>query len=307
MAKGIDIYSGQHPNGAQINYAQAAEGLDFVIVKLTEAGGYVNPYAAMDLAGFKALGKRVAGYHFVRYGSTAQDQIAIINSHLNSVEFVWLDCEVADGATPQAYDAMLEQIVAGVGPKVGIYDNQSFSAFIQSGGFAETLPLWFADPSNTDPSRPRLITQTGQGPVPGIIGDVDYDEWDDASFALGWPAPAALAPAAIDPTPVTEPAAPVPQPEPVQPAPAPEPSPAPAPAAPWYQEVVDQMTEIKEGANGVEVKRLQGLLNAWGSSLAQDGVFGPLTLREVLAFQHEQKIAADGIVGPITWSRLLGV
>jgi hypothetical protein len=74
------------PNGAQINYpaafahlSQLSGGLQpFAIVKLTEVseqnGGlsiYVNPYAAADVAGFKAAGCAVAGYHFVHGNTTA--------------------------------------------------------------------------------------------------------------------------------------------------------------------------------------------------------------------------------------------
>ncbi len=192
--------------------------------------------------------------------------------------FVFLDCEVSDGASPQAYDAIVAAITAQLGPVVGDYGNASFLSWMAFGGFAQSRPLWFADRSNADPSRPRAITQAAQGAIVGVVGNVDIDTADEAGFALVWgPSSVQTAPVAA-PTPVASAPAPV--------AAAPAPDPAPAPAAPWYKEVISKMPEVSESTAGNPdaVKRAQGLLNAAGSSLVQDGIFGPKTLREVLAF-----------------------
>lgn len=343
--QGVDAASMQHPNGAQTNYQAAFTDLftrggnvqPFAIVKLTEVGKradgttwvYDNPFAQQDIAGYKAAGFAVAGYHFMHGNTTAQEQIAAILAHLDSVDFVWLDCEVSDGATAQAYDALLSAIVAGVGMRVGIYDNLSFSAFIAQGGFAESLPLWLADPSNSAPTRPRAITQIGQGNVAGIVGQVDLDVCEDSSFKVLWPSVSTVAPTptptvVVDPVnpaqPVIDAAPPAVTPEPVV---TPEPTPvvAPTPVEPTpvtvpQKGVNEMLPVINDTSTDTEsIKRIQGLLVANGHNLGTtgsrgdgiDGGFGPVTLREVLLFQHQSGITADGIVGAITWGKLLGI
>lgn len=62
---------------------------------------------------------------------------------------------------------------------------------------------------------------------------------------------------------------------------------------------------VQVGSTGTVVKTLQTDLNtltAWG--LAVDGVFGPLTLAAVRAFQAARGITVDGIVGPVTWANI---
>ena len=51
-----------------------------------------------------------------------------------------------------------------------------------------------------------------------------------------------------------------------------------------------------------DVRYLQRLLNANGSSPNTDGAFGAKT-QPVINFQKQQQIAADGIVGPKTWNK----
>lgn len=52
-----------------------------------------------------------------------------------------------------------------------------------------------------------------------------------------------------------------------------------------------------------DVRYLQRLLNANGSSLNTDGAFGAKTHQEVINFPKQQQIVADGIVGPKTWNK----
>jgi hypothetical protein len=63
---------------------------------------------------------------------------------------------------------------------------------------------------------------------------------------------------------------------------------------------------LKVGATGADVNRLQYLLNANlpTAHLAQDGDFGPSTLKAVKTFQSQSGLVADGIVGPYTWKKL---
>lgn len=57
---------------------------------------------------------------------------------------------------------------------------------------------------------------------------------------------------------------------------------------------------IRRGDTGPDVRNLQKMLNFHGSQLIPDGIFGPLTLKEVLRIQRAAGIATDGIVGPLT-------
>ena len=67
------------------------------------------------------------------------------------------------------------------------------------------------------------------------------------------------------------------------------------------------MQILRQGSRGPQVKLLQRLLNleARKKVLAEDGIFGPRTKREVTAFQSgKPPLKPDGIVGPRTWGGL---
>jgi hypothetical protein len=61
----------------------------------------------------------------------------------------------------------------------------------------------------------------------------------------------------------------------------------------------------KVGSSGENVRSIQFLLNAAGSHLTTDGVFGPRTAAAVTAFQAHHGLVADGIVGNMTWPKLI--
>ncbi|MFD8418777.1 peptidoglycan-binding protein [Streptomyces sp. NPDC059466] len=66
-------------------------------------------------------------------------------------------------------------------------------------------------------------------------------------------------------------------------------------------------TEISYGATGDDVAEAQCLLRRAGISPGGiDGMFGPLTLRAVKAFQHRAGLVADGMLGPRSWTALRG-
>ncbi|MCL2587757.1 MAG: peptidoglycan-binding protein [Firmicutes bacterium] len=70
---------------------------------------------------------------------------------------------------------------------------------------------------------------------------------------------------------------------------------------------------IRQGQRSDSVRMVQRLLNCvrqripslFTPALAEDGIFGPLTLAAVRAFQSRFGLAVDGIVGPITWAALV--
>ncbi|MFC8435121.1 peptidoglycan-binding protein [Streptomyces sp. NPDC057253] len=66
-------------------------------------------------------------------------------------------------------------------------------------------------------------------------------------------------------------------------------------------------TEIGYGDTGADVAEAQCLLRRAGISPGGiDGMFGPLTLRAVKAFQQRAGLTVDGMLGPHTWKALRG-
>lgn len=69
-----------------------------------------------------------------------------------------------------------------------------------------------------------------------------------------------------------------------------------------------EMTVLKKGAKGEQVKTLQRLLLALGYDMngyGADGSFGGATDKAVRAFQKAEGLAVDGSVGKATWTKLL--
>ncbi len=85
---------------------------------------------------------------------------------------------------------------------------------------------------------------------------------------------------------------------------------APAPSAPATsggdKTVMIELSVLKKGSKGEQVKTLQRLLTAMGYPCGVvDGDFGNNTLAGVKAFQRDNKLAVDGAVGTATWTALL--
>ena len=61
---------------------------------------------------------------------------------------------------------------------------------------------------------------------------------------------------------------------------------------------------LRQGASGPAVTLLQTLLSDVATPIEADGLFGPVTLAAVKAFQRQAGLAVDGVVGPKTWAAL---
>jgi peptidoglycan hydrolase-like protein with peptidoglycan-binding domain len=290
MHFGIDVSSFQHPNGQAIDWAQASHDLStrgsgeqpFALIKLTEGDNYLNPYALEDATNAKANGFAIAFYHFTHAEVAGAKQLAWIKQNLPSGHGIFLDIELG-GLFGQPKQILFEQASAIFDDPsvIGVYVNDSLYA--STPAHLLTKHLWLADPSDTKHQIARDLTQVGTGSISGIGSLTDLN----TAISLDWVALYVI-PAPIEATPVS--------------------TPQPTPTLTWTQEDILHMPTIEENSTDLAfVKRLQGLLNANGSTLATDGAFGPMTLREVLAFQHGHGLTADGIVGPLTWTALLGV
>ena len=76
-------------------------------------------------------------------------------------------------------------------------------------------------------------------------------------------------------------------------------------AADWSAGPVSLGTGYRRDGGSLRVREVQRTLRArdFGPGPV-DGLFGPLTRRAVIRFQHAEKLAQDGIVGPRTLRRL---
>jgi len=90
---------------------------------------------------------------------------------------------------------------------------------------------------------------------------------------------------------------------------------APPVATPdWTEKAIMALPEIRNGADGIDVRRAQGLLAANGHPPARsfdgagrpDGNFGTHTTVAVKGFQRARDLQVDGIIGRHTWTELLG-
>ena len=75
-----------------------------------------------------------------------------------------------------------------------------------------------------------------------------------------------------------------------------------------------EITVLKKGAKGDDVKALQALLIGYGYKMENngktygiDGSFGTATLNTVKKYQADNGLTPDGSVGRKTWTKLLGV
>lgn len=81
------------------------------------------------------------------------------------------------------------------------------------------------------------------------------------------------------------------------------------PAAPSSKGgITVNVSVLKRGATGSQVKALQALLNGYGFNCGSvDGDFGSKTYTALCKYQNAMGLQVDGSCGPKTWSSLLGV
>ena len=66
-----------------------------------------------------------------------------------------------------------------------------------------------------------------------------------------------------------------------------------------------ELSVLRKGSKGEQVKTLQRLLNAFGENLDVDGSFGNLTNAALMSYQKKNSLQVDGICGIKSWESLL--
>lgn len=191
-AHGIDISS--HQAGLNVGALWA----DFVIVKATEDGDYVNPYMVSQAQATLGASKRLGFYHFARPGDAASQARYFVSAvgALRAKATLWLDWEA--NAVPQGpgwAKTFLDTVRSLTGSTPGIYMNGSAVNGYDWSEVASRYPLWYAGgpdysdygTSYSDPAVPNvsywgapLIHQyTEDGRLPGYSGTLDLNRLRD--------------------------------------------------------------------------------------------------------------------------------
>lgn len=174
---GPDVSSYQHPGGAAINWRSVrAQGARFAFVKVSEGSDYQNPYAASDIAGARAAGLYVTGYHFARPRlplSTAASDARTFAQLMGNMQVAGtlppvLDMETTGGLTAASATAWMKNFLVTLQSLTGrtpmIYSGQWFwKGYLNNPtGFAG-YPLW--------------ASQYTGGIGPNLFGDFQYSSF----------------------------------------------------------------------------------------------------------------------------------
>jgi lysozyme len=190
ITEGIDVSHWQET----IDWtAVKADGIDFAIVKASEATDYVDDRFATNRAQAKAAGVAFGAYHFFRADEDPTVQAQHFASVLGTVETgeitPVLDLETADGESANTIVeralTFLQVLQSLTGRVPMIYTSPSFfddtlNAPASLGGY----PLWIANWETSCPTVPSawadwsVWQSTDSGSVNGIDGPVDLDHFD---------------------------------------------------------------------------------------------------------------------------------
>lgn len=183
--QGIDVSRWQHPNNAAINYdAVAASGRKFAYIEATDGTTSINSYVSVDAKGFLAAGMEVGLYQFFRPDQNTDEQLSDFVKVAQACPgwtlpvMIDVETEAAEGWATLAklIGDFRSNLITALHCEVGYYWNLNFADNLSGSPWG--APVWLADPSHPNaPSKPCLLQQTGEGPVPGIEGNVDLDVW----------------------------------------------------------------------------------------------------------------------------------
>jgi lysozyme len=282
-ARGVDVSEYQ----GRIDWAKvrASGQVDFAIIRVSDGTQHPDPQFQANWSGARANGIVRGVYQFFR---PQQDGATQADFLLSRVQFQpgdlppFLDVEVTDGVSHATMAARIDAWIARVKSRTGmtplIYTSPgqwpSYHVPVPAG-----VGLWVANWGVSSPRIPvgwsdwTFWQTSNKSSVPGIHGadsDVFHGTVAELRDFAATQGPGGTG-GGVTPT--------------------------PPPTA--------SHSILREGARGGEVVELQNDLRQKGFNPgASDGVFGPLTLKAVLAFQHADALTTDGVVGPLTWAAL---
>ena len=182
--KGIDI---SHYQGA-VNWAKVTQNIEFVFIKATEGGTYIDPKFMANWAGAQTVGLPVGAYHFFDPGQDAGLQAKHFCELLDRVTGrrlpPMLDVETTGDVSQAMLTLRIQTWLSAVekhtGQKPLLYTYSSFATVQRLAKKFSAYKLWIAQYGATTPNLCgwpswEFWQYSSKGKVPGITGNVDLD------------------------------------------------------------------------------------------------------------------------------------
>lgn len=278
---GIDISAWQKG----LDLTKAVDfGITYAIIKFggADCGKYKDSQCENFYAKAQSIGLPIGAYYFGKCTTEAGaiEEAKHFLTLISGKSFpckVWYDIEGSMGSlskeTLNAIAKAFCKTVVDAGYDCGVYANAStFNKIDYNGTFSATYPKWVACWGKSKPSSVRDGKDMWQfsGGTPTImdnkIGGITCD-LDYCYFEFGSVTP-------ITPTPT-----------------------------PVVVSTVAQPT-VKSGSSGANAKLLQQNLNKFGYHLAEDGIFGALSVDALKGWQLAVGLTPDGVYGNDSYNKM---
>ncbi|MBX9689890.1 MAG: hypothetical protein K2X27_24480 [Candidatus Obscuribacterales bacterium] len=191
--KGIDV---SHHQGI-IDWKKVKEaGFDFVFVKATEGGDFVDESFARNRKGAREAGLAVGYYHFFRPSTSVDLQVANFLRSVGALETDAL-CPVLDCEDPKLWlnysvkervrmiVAWCSKVQRALGVTPIIYGSPNFfDTVLENAPELANYRLWIANYNVAEPTLPKPWTSwsfwqnSENGTVPGVSTDVDTNVYN---------------------------------------------------------------------------------------------------------------------------------
>ncbi|URZ06499.1 GH25 family lysozyme [Clostridium felsineum] len=185
--KGIDIY--EYDNIQDWNTVKNS-GVSVVIQKATEGLYHNDSLLNYRYPKITSIGLKIGYYHFANNSGDpvgeAQHFLSRIQG-LHSDTCLWLDIENQPNWKKQQAIAYTNQFISYVqsqGYKIGVYTGLSFYYEYLQGNIPSNIPLWLASYGRQPLQYPSLVSwqYSESGNLPGVVGNVDTDYFNDSIF-----------------------------------------------------------------------------------------------------------------------------
>lgn len=185
--KGVDVYEYDNIQ----SYSQLKnDGVEILIQKASEGLYHNDALLQYRSSNAIAMGFKVGYYHFA--DNTGQPELEAqhflnqING-LHSDTYLWLDIENESNWTKCQAIYYVNRFVAYVRSKnyrIGLYSGMSFYYEYLQGNIPSDLPLWLASYGQQPLQYPNGVSwqYSESGSLPGVIGNIDLDYFNDSIF-----------------------------------------------------------------------------------------------------------------------------